>query len=95
MAIKKTNSSMCTGYRESNQSKAAFYRPPWGHLNMSSLSMAKPYHLVIWTGIFQDWTLKTTKTALVQKLMRKVEDGAIFVLHDNGDTPEQMKKHLK
>ncbi|MDR7242159.1 MULTISPECIES: polysaccharide deacetylase family protein [Priestia] len=67
--------------------KPLFYRPPWGHLNMSSLSMAKPYHLVIWTGIFQDWTLKTTKTALVQKLMRKVEDGAIFVLHDNGDTP--------
>ncbi|TYR81704.1 polysaccharide deacetylase family protein [Priestia megaterium] len=82
--------------------KPQFYRPPWGHLNVSSIVMASPYQVVIWSGIFGDWSLKTTTATLIEQLKSHLESGSIYVLHDNGDTlgadekaPEQMIEALK
>lgn len=63
-----------------------FYRPPWGHLNLFSVWCAKPYHTIIWSDIFGDWSLKKTKKALEAEMKSKLKRGAIYVLHDNGET---------
>lgn len=63
--------------------QTVFYRPPWGHFNIASLFVSKPYTIIMWSHIFQDW--KVTKHQL-NKLKQFPSNGSIILLHDNGDT---------
>ncbi|MCG7313696.1 polysaccharide deacetylase family protein [Priestia flexa] len=63
-----------------------FYRPPWGHLNLFSIWCARPCRTIIWSNIFGDWSLKKTKRALEAEMKSKLKRGAVYVLHDNGET---------
>ncbi|QWC23935.1 polysaccharide deacetylase family protein [Bacillus haikouensis] len=62
------------------------YRPPWGHLNFSSLMFANRYRIIIWSHIFKDWKVKECKEHLSRRLNHSDSEGAVFVLHDNGAT---------
>lgn len=62
------------------------YRPPWGHFNAATLKMAKEFQIMMWTSIFGDWKVKTCKTSLLHQLQHAICDGAIYVLHDCGET---------
>lgn len=61
-----------------------FYRPPYGHFNLSTTWIAKNYHIMTWSGMFGDWRSKTAQTKLLQKLQGQIADGQIYVLHDCG-----------
>lgn len=75
------------------------YRPPWGHFNLATRQIAKKYDVILWSHIFKDWKLHDNHLA---QLHEPIEDGAILLLHDNGDTkgadqqaPESMLLQLK
>ncbi|WP_244950970.1 polysaccharide deacetylase family protein [Rummeliibacillus suwonensis] len=70
----------CTG------EKVSFYRPPWGHFNLFTLWVSKKYTKIMWTSIFGDWKAAKAKNGLLEELQVYAKEGAIFVLHDNGDT---------
>jgi len=70
----------CTG------EKVTFYRPPWGHLNLFSLLISKPYKVMIWSEIFGDWKVKKGKNGLREELLAATEPGSILLLHDCGLT---------
>lgn len=60
------------------------YRPPYGHFNISTPSLAKDLQMMSWSGMFGDWKTKTCQTKLLIRLQENVEDGKIYVLHDCG-----------
>lgn len=62
-----------------------FYRPPWGHFNLASLFLTKKYQTIMWSHIYKDWLVEKHALDLLQKEPPK--NGAIILLHDNGDTP--------
>ncbi|MGG0656277.1 polysaccharide deacetylase family protein [Rummeliibacillus pycnus] len=70
----------CTG------EKVSFYRPPWGHFNVFTLAVSKRYNKIMWSNIFGDWKVEKAKHGLLNELRNSLKEGAIFVLHDNGDT---------
>ncbi|WP_397539670.1 polysaccharide deacetylase family protein [Rummeliibacillus pycnus] len=70
----------CTG------EKVSFYRPPWGHFNIFTLAVSKKYNKIMWSNIFGDWKAEKAKHGLLNELRNSEKEGAIFVLHDNGDT---------
>lgn len=59
------------------------YRPPWGHFNAASIPIAKHDYIILWSHIFKDWKAQTHNLA---QLKHPMPDGAILLLHDNGDT---------
>ncbi|WP_257348424.1 polysaccharide deacetylase family protein [Pseudalkalibacillus decolorationis] len=66
--------------------KPRYYRPPWGRFNLFTLFTARPYQIVLWSGIFKDWKNEPDSTALLERLRRELHGGGIFLLHDNGAT---------
>ncbi|MEG0384591.1 MAG: polysaccharide deacetylase family protein [Solibacillus sp.] len=62
------------------------YRPPWGHFNAATLKIANNFQIMMWTSIFGDWKVQTCKSSLLQQLHQARRDGAIYVLHDCGQT---------
>ncbi|WP_141604688.1 polysaccharide deacetylase family protein [Terrilactibacillus laevilacticus] len=64
-----------------------YYRPPWGHLNLFIHWGAKPFRLVLWSAILGDWKLSLGKDRLKKRLQEHIKDGAVIVLHDNGENP--------
>lgn len=78
-----------------------YYRPPYGRLNVFTYHYAKEYSVVLWSSIFQDWK-KQDPEALRRKLLDRLSDGEIYLLHDDGanskadiDAPESMIQALK
>lgn len=65
----------------------AYYRPPWGHLNLFSSWASSGYETLLWSDIFGDWKKVNTEGRLAFKLAASQKDGAVYLLHDNGDTP--------
>jgi peptidoglycan-N-acetylglucosamine deacetylase len=62
-----------------------YYRPPWGHFNLSTLFLSREYEVVLWSHIFQDWKVKNSGD-LLERMKEADHDGSIFVLHDSGTT---------
>lgn len=65
--------------------KILFYRPPYGHFNLATVTLVKEFHVMTWSGMFGDWRRKTAETTLLSKLQQHVKDGQIYVLHDCGE----------
>jgi peptidoglycan-N-acetylglucosamine deacetylase len=64
------------------------YRPPWGIFNICDLLfMRKQYTFVLWSLMTRDWKSHVGRTALRYKLLHRIRDGSIVVLHDCGKTP--------
>lgn len=63
-----------------------YYRPPWGIVNVFDfIGRGKP-QIVLWTALFGDWKLKVGAERLYGKIRRKLQPGAVLLLHDCGDT---------
>ncbi|PLS04158.1 polysaccharide deacetylase family protein [Neobacillus cucumis] len=66
--------------------RVTFYRPPWGHFNLFSLFVSKPYKKIMWSHIFGDWKTEKGKNGLREELLAATEPGSILLLHDCGET---------
>jgi peptidoglycan-N-acetylglucosamine deacetylase len=66
--------------------KPSFYRAPWGHLTLKSLSTAKKYHMkiLLWTVMVQDWEKESTATRVLKRLLKKTKNGSVICIHDSG-----------
>lgn len=80
--------------------KVELYRPPWGHFNITTLSMLGELSPVMWSHIYKDW--KCSHHHLAKLLTNQPESGSIILLHDNGDTkganetaPLEMMRYLQ
>jgi peptidoglycan/xylan/chitin deacetylase (PgdA/CDA1 family) len=62
-----------------------YYRPPWGMLNFFDLLRNK-YCIVLWSVMVGDWRSKVGSEKIKQRLIRKLNGGAVIVLHDSGET---------
>ncbi|MGI5959646.1 MAG: polysaccharide deacetylase family protein [Massiliimalia sp.] len=79
-----------------NHWKIRYFRPPWGHTNLFTLSFAKKYGLtpVIWSVMAQDWKEDTTVLEIAQKLIHRVKAGSVICLHDSGGAPGAPERTL-
>ncbi|PIC83996.1 polysaccharide deacetylase family protein [Sporosarcina sp. P1] len=60
------------------------YRPPWGLLNAATLFVTKPYQIILWSHVFQDWKIESCKSGLLEGLRNTPAEGSIVLLHDDG-----------
>ncbi|WP_263862317.1 polysaccharide deacetylase family protein [Bacillus aerolatus] len=63
-----------------------YYRPPWGHFNLFTLSSSQPLQTVMWTAIPGDWKANVNPPKLASLLKEARKSGAIITLHDSGTT---------
>jgi len=66
--------------------KISFYQPPWGHLNLTSLWLAKKYHLkiILWTVMIGNWKKHCTSQKVLNRLIQRTKNGSVICLHDSG-----------
>ncbi|MWC30476.1 polysaccharide deacetylase family protein [Paenibacillus sp. MMS18-CY102] len=72
--------------KKATGSRAIFYRPPWGIVNMFDYSLGN-LHIILWSSLFGDWRYKLGAKRLEQRLMKKLKAGEVILLHDCGMTP--------
>lgn len=67
-----------------------FYRPPWGHVNLSLPKVLKENSLkmVLWDVMAEDWEGDTTAGAIAYKLLTRTHQGDIICLHDGRGSNE-------
>ena len=85
---------------EKLETEVHYFRPPWGRMNICTLSNIKSHGLrmVLWDVMAQDWKKNTTVDVIRDKLLRRVKNGRIICLHDgrgkNG-SPMRMTQALE
>jgi peptidoglycan/xylan/chitin deacetylase (PgdA/CDA1 family) len=67
-------------------SRPTYYRPPWGIINVWDFFLKKEYQIVFWSLMAYDWRSHISKKKLKSKLLRKITDGSVILLHDSGET---------
>lgn len=83
--------SLATAYYELTGKKlASLYRPPQGKYTLESLERAKQagYLTVFWSLAYMDWdnNAQPTKEEAFAKLLPRIHDGAIVLLHNTSNT---------
>lgn len=65
--------------------KTVFCRPAWGLFNLFSVwyCWLKGQKVVLWTYMSWDWTKKATPESICRKVLGRLKDGAIIILHDS------------
>ncbi|MGL4523007.1 MAG: flippase-like domain-containing protein [Bacilli bacterium] len=76
-----------------------YYRPPWGHVNLTTLWLLRKYDitLIMWSMMVGDWTHRATKHKMMQKMKENISSGDIICLHDGrseGSITMQMTEAL-
>ncbi|GAA3404680.1 polysaccharide deacetylase family protein [Paenibacillus hodogayensis] len=66
--------------------KPVVYRPPWGVLNVFDLFLLKSYTVVLWSVMPKDWRSRVGRTKLKSRLLSRIREGSVVLLHDSGDT---------
>lgn len=63
-----------------------YIRPPWGTFNLLTLLWFKRHkrRAVLWTAEGHDWDIRRTPEQIAQRILNKIEEGGIIVLHDSG-----------
>jgi len=69
--------------------KTRFYRPAWGLFNLFSLwyYWHKDLKVVLWTYMSWDWDKRATAESVTRKILNKIRDGVILILHDSDSNP--------
>ncbi|MFB7816762.1 polysaccharide deacetylase family protein [Paenibacillus chitinolyticus] len=62
------------------------YRPPWGVFNVFDFLLIRKFRIVLWSMAAFDWRSRGGTDKIKRKLIGKVKDGAVILLHDSGDT---------
>jgi peptidoglycan/xylan/chitin deacetylase (PgdA/CDA1 family) len=78
----------------------AYYRPPWGEVNLWSLMNIKINSLtkVIWNVMAEDWRGNTTAEIIEEKLISRTREGDVVCLHDGrgkNDAPARTIEALR
>jgi len=65
--------------------KTMFCRPAWGLFNLFSIWYCRVngQKVVLWTYMSWDWTRKATPESICRKVLGRLKDGAIIILHDS------------
>jgi len=83
--IMETNHAIeeCTGQ------KPCYCRPGWGLFTLFSIwyCWLKNQKVVLWTFMSWDWIKKATPDSITRKVLGRVKDGSILLLHDSDSTP--------
>lgn len=60
------------------------FRPPWGHLNLTTLVNLKKYNLnlVLWDVIIGDWKSDISSDEISKRLLNETKNKSIICLHD-------------
>ncbi|WP_245954461.1 polysaccharide deacetylase family protein [Paenibacillus flagellatus] len=66
--------------------RPTYYRPPWGILNMLDLFLLKSYTVVLWSVMPKDWRSRIGSEKLKARMMERIKDGSVVLLHDSGET---------
>ncbi|MBQ8797657.1 MAG: polysaccharide deacetylase family protein [Oscillospiraceae bacterium] len=103
-AFQKELEGLETLYKEViGEEMPKFYRPPQGVYSESNLKMAKDlgYKTVFWSLAYVDWNndKQPTKEAAFAKLLPRVHNGAVILLHStsatNGEILDELLTHYK
>ncbi|MGG1877525.1 polysaccharide deacetylase family protein [Paenibacillus cisolokensis] len=77
--------------------RTTYYRPPWGIVNLFDFAKNTGCRIILWSSMFYDWRSKIGADRLTQRMLSKLRDGEVMLLHDcgttmgaNPDAPEQM-----
>lgn len=80
------------------QTLPKFYRPPQGLYSGENLEMAQKmgYHTVFWSLAYADWDNKNQPDpdVAVEKLNRRIHDGAVILLHSTSKTNAEILDRL-
>lgn len=85
-------------YELTGQKLASLYRPPQGKYTLESLDRAKQagYLSVFWSLAYMDWDVNAqpSKEEAFEKLLPRIHDGAIVLLHNTSDTNGEIMDEL-
>ncbi|MFB5678703.1 polysaccharide deacetylase family protein [Paenibacillus terreus] len=77
--------------------RTAYYRPPWGIVNLFDFAKSNGRRIILWSSMFGDWRAKTGADRLARRMLQKLRAGEVMLLHDcgrtlgaNADAPKNM-----
>lgn len=90
-AFKKELDDLAALYQETTgRTLSDFYRPPQGKYNAENLKQAQAlgYHTIFWSLAYVDWYVdnQPTPDQAYAKLLPRIHDGAIVLLHSTSKT---------
>lgn len=61
-------------------------RPPWGTFNFFTFLWFKHHKLnaILWTAEGHDWESRRTPEQIAERILNKIQEGGIIVMHDSG-----------
>lgn len=67
-------------------SSIEYIRPPWGTFNLFTLLWLKrnKRRAVLWTAEGHDWDIRRTPEQIADRILSRVKEGGIILLHDSG-----------
>ena len=68
--------------------RPVLYRPPWGIMNFFDFWLPRSFRIVLWSVTGGDWSLDGEKDIewLTRRLLKRIKDGSVVLLHDCGET---------
>ena len=98
-AFKKELDDLAALFQETTgQELPHFYRPPQGKYNQENLKQAQAlgYHTIFWSLAYVDWYVDNQPTAeqAYAKLLPRIHDGAIVLLHSTSRTNAEILDDL-
>ncbi|WP_219836068.1 polysaccharide deacetylase family protein [Paenibacillus sp. R14(2021)] len=72
--------------RKATGSRSAYYRPPWGIVNLFDFSNLGYLQIILWSALFGDWRKRVGAERLHKRMMKKLRPGEVILLHDCGAT---------
>ncbi|NBD26028.1 polysaccharide deacetylase family protein [Paenibacillus sp. T1] len=88
--------------KQATGSRTAYYRPPWGIVNLFDFSNLGYLQIILWSALFGDWRKRVGADRLLQRMMKKLRPGEVLLLHDCGltfgadkEAPENMLAALE
>ncbi|WP_256208689.1 polysaccharide deacetylase family protein [Paenibacillus sp. CF384] len=66
--------------------RSAYYRPPWGIVNLFDFSNLGYLQIILWSALFGDWRKRVGAERLKTRMMKKLRPGEVLLLHDCGAT---------
>lgn len=67
----------------------AYYRPPWGRINIFIYPLLASYGLkmILWSLMAEDWSGGLTSQDIEKRLLKRIGEGSIICLHDGRGDP--------
>jgi peptidoglycan/xylan/chitin deacetylase (PgdA/CDA1 family) len=66
--------------------RSAYYRPPWGIVNVFDYANLGYLQIILWSAMFGDWRIRLGAERLKKRMLKKLRPGEVILLHDCGMT---------